>query len=157
MFAKPFDTAAATLPEAATRLGRVDLDDTKAVLSRGGDAAQVWAAAQAAEQVIASIVQVWRQVALLAPGVALDPRFRLLILADINPADYLDEQLNVAGSSSLRPFELARRGHRLSLATLDHAGASASRACGPRSPDARRQRAGAFTEDYRRTRGIGVR
>ncbi len=35
IFTRPFDKAATTLSEAATRLGDVDLDDTKAVLARG--------------------------------------------------------------------------------------------------------------------------
>ena len=50
MFANPFDTAAAVLTTAAERLGDVDLDDTKAIVSKGGDAAQVWADAQAARR-----------------------------------------------------------------------------------------------------------
>jgi len=116
VFIKPFDTAAATLTQAAERLGDVDLDDMKAVLAKGGDAGHVWADAQEAEKTIASIQTIWKQIALFVPRVSLDSRWRLLMIADIEPAAYVDQELNT-GSAHLRPFELIRRGHRLSLAT----------------------------------------
>lgn len=154
MFAKPFDAAVAALSDAAERLGDLDLDDTRAVIAKGGDAAATWASAQDAEKAIASIQTVWKQVATLVPGMSSpDSRYRMLVIADIEPGAYLEQELNTA-AAHLRPFELARRGHRLSLATPT---VLTQRIAALQDEIQRRARsAPTFQDQYRRVAGSGV-
>lgn len=151
-FGKPFDTAAATLTTAAQRLGDVNLDDTGAVLGRGGDAAQVWAQAQGADKVIQQIQQMRKLLGAVCSTVAVDPRYRLLAIADVPPATFVDDQL---GSAGLRPWDAARRGFPLSLAGPE---ALQQRVTAVLKELARQQAeaAGAFTREYRRTHGFNV-
>lgn len=114
-FAEPFDTAATALAAALERLGPVDLDDTRAVLARGGNAADVWAGAQQAERTIRDVRAVWK---LLGAAGSTFPaeqdRHRLLVIADISAERWTADKLN---GSSMGAWDALRAGYRLDLAT----------------------------------------
>jgi hypothetical protein len=152
LFDEPFKRAATTIEQAADQLGDVSLDDTATVLARGGDAAGTWAAAQNAVSTIDTIVTTRKVLGNLARRLEVDPRYRLLALADVPPDVFLDEQL---GGTTLGPWDIARRGWTLSLATPT---VLRQRIAAITAEQASREQAaaGAFREGYRRTRGVGV-
>lgn len=113
-FVKPFDTAAATIAAAVGKLGKVDLDDSRAVLTRGPEAAGLWADIQNAEQVIKTIRDTRSLLAAAHRAYECDPRFRILVYADVPPARFLDDGL---ARVELPAWQIAQRGYRLSLAT----------------------------------------
>lgn len=115
-FGKPFDQAAATITAAVERLGDVAIDDTASVISRGGDAARVWGEARAAVDTITAIRQAWKLLSSAATHLAVDPRYRLLTIAEVPAETFVEEQL---GGLNLSPWDAARRGFTLSLATPD--------------------------------------
>ena len=148
-FHKPFDAAAATIDRCRERLGDIALEDAKAALSKGGDAAQVWADAQAADQTIQAIATA----AKLMRHNTVDPRYRVLIIADIPPATFLDDQLS---GEKMRPWDVARKGYKLSLAdtaTFDERRNAITTEMQQREEQAR----GGFAREYRRARGDGGR
>jgi len=151
-FGKPFDAAAKTLRAAATRLGDVDLNDTSAVLARGGDAAKVWADAHSADKTITDIHQLGQTLkVLLSGGSQIDPRHQALTIADIPPTVFVDQAI----TGWLTPWEVVRRGYPFSLATP---ATFRTRVAAIQSEQASRQQAAerAFREGYRRTHGVVV-
>lgn len=110
-FVPVFDKAAATIAAALEQLGDVDLDDTAAVLGRGGDSASLWAQIQDAERVIAQVRTVREQ---LTAGHPVDPRYTILGYAAVPPDEFIDGQL---GGAQLKGWQVVRRGWELSLAT----------------------------------------
>src|SRR5688572_17103803 len=58
---QPFDQAAATITECLDKLGDIALDEGSATLRKGGDAAEVWVTAQAANKAIADIASTMKQ------------------------------------------------------------------------------------------------
>lgn len=112
---EPFNAAAEKVNVAVARLGGVDLDNTTAVLSRGGDAAQNWADAQAGSNVILEIRNCWKQLSAAAPRLLVDRRWSALMIADIEPSAFLEEKI----AGWLNPLEVVARGFTLSYATPD--------------------------------------
>lgn len=111
---EPFDKAAAELKEAVHALGDADLNDPAAVLGRGGDAAQHWANAQRADQVIHQIRTTRQTLANVHRAYQVDPRYKLLTYVDV-PADrFIDDELS---GVELRGWQAVHRGLTLSLAT----------------------------------------
>lgn len=108
-----FDKAATALNNAATALGDLDLEDLPAITERGGDAAEHWKAATAAEQTIRDVYNVIRLLSTIGayPGVR-DQRERWLALVDTDLAGYA----HIAAQT--RPWELRRHG-TLSLADAE--------------------------------------
>lgn len=150
--AKPFDAAAITIAAVCKQLGDVDLGDTRAVLARGGTAAQLWADAQAAEATIKTVRDTVGLFGAVSSRYAVDGRYPVLVYADI-PADrFLDEQLTRVAPPA---YELAQRGFRLSLAT---GGAVRERIDAVRAEVTRReaQRDDARRAAFARTHGTGV-
>lgn len=146
-FHKPFNEAAATLHHCLSRLGNIALEDAKAALSKGGDAAQVWADAQAADKTIDAIATAVK----LMRRNAVDPRYRVLVIADIEAATFIEDQLTGA---EMRAWDVARAGYKLSLAdtaTFDQRRNAIAAEMQQREEEAR----GAFGREYRRTRGDG--
>lgn len=152
LFAEPFAQAAATITQALESLGDVDLDDTAAVLSRGGDSAMLWAQAKGADKAIGDIRQVRGQLANVAPQLAVDPQYRLLSIADVPPAAFIDDQLF---NSALGALAAAQRGFELSAADPD---TLAERVRGVMDELQRRQsqQDDAFRREYRRLHGAGA-
>ncbi len=144
---KPFNAAAATIARCLDKLGDIALEDTKAAISKGGDSAQTWAEAQKADQAIDKIATAVK----LMRRNPVDPRYRVLVIADIEPATFLDDQLTRV---DLRAWDVARRGYVLSLAdglTLDERIGAIATEMQRREEHAR----GGFTREYRRTHGDG--
>jgi hypothetical protein len=151
-FVTPFDAAAATIAAVADKLGPVDLDDTRAILNRGGDAAQLWADAQNAERVIKTIRDTFALFGAIHPSHAVDARYKILTYADVPAGRFLDDQLSRV---DLPAFEVVQRGIPLSLASRD---VLRSRIDAVQREVAARQARhdSAFRDAHRRTRGTGV-
>jgi hypothetical protein len=115
LFDKPFAAAAATLAAARERLGDVDLSDTAAVIARGGDAASVWAGARAADDAIHQIQQAWKILGNVSTGAKVQPRYRLLIIAEVPPAEFQSQDF--VDAAVTRAWGAARRGYPLVHAT----------------------------------------
>jgi hypothetical protein len=64
-------------------LGHVSLDDTATVIARGGNAAEVWAQAQGASQVLASIEHAWQELAQLM-RVSVEQHYPALRIASVD-------------------------------------------------------------------------
>ncbi len=107
---EPFDKAAATITECLGKLGGVELDDSATTLRKGGDAAEVWVTAQAANKTITDIATTVK----LMSRWPLDARYQVLIIADVEPGRFLADQLTGA---KFTPWEAARAGYTLSFAT----------------------------------------
>lgn len=115
IFAGPFDRAAAKITDALGRLGDVDLTDTKAVAKRGPDAAAAWAEVQQAEQAITTITQTWKVLSGVTNAVPrIDKRYPVLVIAEAPAEEFVAERL---GGVAISPWDAARRGWTLSLAT----------------------------------------
>lgn len=151
-FVKPFDRAAASINTALGTLGKADLNDPRAILARGGDAAQAWADAQKAEETIKRIRDTYVLLGTVHNAYSVDPRYKVLVYADIPPNRFLDD-----GLASTQPpaWELAQRGYTLSLATPTALRARVAAVQG--ETETRQQRhADAFREAHRRTHGFGA-
>jgi hypothetical protein len=103
--------------------------------------------------VIADIQTVWKLMRSVAgsfkPG---DPRYRLLVIADIPAEAFIDDGLL---GSSMRPWDVARRGYRLSLATPTTI-VQRAEAIATEQQERATKAAGGFAREYRRTHGDGV-
>lgn len=82
-WSKAVDRAAEALIAAHGRLGSVALDDAATIVALGGDAAAVWAQAQAAVSTIDAAVAGWSAVASFTRLATANPRRRVLVLADV--------------------------------------------------------------------------
>jgi hypothetical protein len=109
---KPFNNAAATLADAAKHIGAHDLDDTGAVLSHGGDAADMWVRAREAQRVIDAALTGWAALMTLCRTVsATDPHKALRMAAlDVEQWQSIDQRHATA-------WDLCRLGATLSLPT----------------------------------------
>lgn len=151
-FRKPFDQAAAAIVNAVETLGNIEIDNMSAVLARGGTAAKLWAEAKQAGDTITQIKQMWKLLSSAATHLAVNPRYRLLIIADVPAKTFVDEQL---GSVNLSAWDAVRRGFTLSLATpetLQERIAAVTAELQQRKVQAE----GAFTKRYRQTHGMGA-
>lgn len=111
---KPFETAARKLAEAHAQLDNLDLEDTAAVVSRGGDAAEAWGRAQQASQTISAADEGWIALAQLTRLADVNADYKSLRIADIDPGTWLD-----AGDlGRLTAWQLQCKGLPLSLATF---------------------------------------
>lgn len=115
-YAKPFSKAAESIEAGIERLGNVDLNDTAAILGRGGDAARVWADAREATESIKQITQVWKLLSNVTGSVGYNSLYRLLVICDVPAETFITDQL---GNSDMGAWDAARRGYPLSLATPD--------------------------------------
>lgn len=107
------DAAAADLLAAFARLGDVDLDaDAAAILAKGGDAAEMWSRARAADEIVSAIVDAWSALMTFL-HVSLSPQHRALRLAALT-ADEFD-----AAPRKLTGWGAVRAGHVIDLPTLD--------------------------------------
>lgn len=114
--AAPFDAAADRLAEAYEVLGDVELDDTAAIVARGGAAAEAWGQARAASVNIETARTAWAHLFTLLNGGAPDKAHRLLVIAAV-PVDTWIEQ-NLAGAEP-DPWAATIAGLPLSLPTID--------------------------------------
>ena len=152
-FTKPFSVAADTIADAHRILGDVSLSDARAIAKRGGEAGRAWAEAHAAEKVIAEVGQVWKLLSQVAPhAVPLQPQYRLLTIADVPAADWLEHGLT---NVKVSPWDAARNGWPLALATPEQyleriAAVHAAIA------EHRQASADAFTDGWRRQHGAGI-
>jgi hypothetical protein len=112
-FCTPFEGYATAISAAATKFGDIDPDNASAILAQGGDAAQVWAAARDAMKGIDAIHQTRKQLTTVSSKFRTDPRYVSLAIADIPSAEFVSQQVH----GWLSPWELARRGFTLRLAT----------------------------------------
>jgi hypothetical protein len=145
---KPFDNAAVTIARCLDKLGDLSLDDGAATLKRGGDAAQLWVDAQAANKAIADITTAIK----LMSRWPLDARYQVLIIANVPPSSFLDDQLI---GVKLSAWDAARRGYPLAFATP--ATVNERRDAIVAESQRREQHAeGALAREHRRLRGDGV-
>jgi len=108
-----FEKAAAELDAAAKVLGDRDLNDLPAITALGGDAAEHWKRATAAEKVISEILTtLWRLSVAGGYPREGDQRTRVLAVADLDLKGY--KQVN----GTTRPWDLRRHG-RLALADAE--------------------------------------
>lgn len=107
-----FDEAAAALAAAHGRIGGLDLDDAVSILAKGGDIADSWATARAADRTISAVVDGWSDLMRLI-RVNPDPRHRALRLAALSLEQYRTMPAKLSG------WDAVRAGLRLSLPTLD--------------------------------------
>ena len=96
-------------------LGGIALDDTAAVVSRGGTAAADWSKAQAATSTVNSINAGWLALGNLTGLAPADPQYPALRFADVGTADW--QRLELA-RKKLLPWEAVGMGLTLSLPTL---------------------------------------
>ena len=80
--ARPFDRAAAVVAAAHERIGDHPLDDTAAILKKGGDVGEVWGRAKDAVAVIARIDADWLALADVTRFAPVDRRYAALRIAD---------------------------------------------------------------------------
>ena len=147
-FHKPFNAAAETLHRCTGRLGNIALEDAKAALSKGGDAAQVWADAQAADKNIDAIATA----AKLMRTFPVDPRYRVLVIADIRACHVHRRPAQRRGDARLgcgtRRLHALPRRH----GDFDQRRNGIATEMQQRENHAR----GAFGREYRRTHGDGL-
>lgn len=147
-YAKPFDKAAAVLAAAAQTLGAIDLDDSRAVLAKGPDAAAAWARAQQAVDVITQARQAWETLYQVTHSSTIDSRFACLVYADIPPATWFDDGLAAQHPSDRpTPWECVVAGYPLALATPE---VHEQRRAAIYAEGARRDAARANATDYAR-------
>lgn len=91
---KPFDAAAATLADAHQRLGNVALEDTTAIIAKGGDAADVWAQAQAATKTIEAVRHGWLGLVGITRAAPEDRNYTTLRIAECDPQTWAAQQLH---------------------------------------------------------------
>lgn len=112
---KPFNVAAADLMAAFEKIGDKPLEDSEAILRLGGDIADVWTKARAANQLIDKIAHGWAVLGELSRRASLVSQYRVLRIADVPPRRAFREFRNV----TLTPWEAVTKGLPLSLATFD--------------------------------------
>lgn len=151
-FQKPFDAAALSIARCLDTLSDVALEDTEAALSRGGSAAAAWVDAQEADKTISTIQQTWKLLNLVAPTGLSNPRHQLLIISPVPPATFIDENLD---KTSTRPWDVARRGWRLSLATPETLQERVNAIAEEHQKRVTRAD-NAFGEQFKRTHGVAV-
>lgn len=111
-WSKPFDQAATTLTSAHGRLGSVPLADTTTIMALGGDAAAVWAQAQAAVATIDTIIGGWQALGEFTHTLQNNPNYRVLRLAAV---DYQTWTANNLHRAKLTPWEILTVGLNLTL------------------------------------------
>lgn len=111
---KPYNTARDALTSAHQALGGVDLDDTATIVSLGGDAADVWAAATKAARTIDTINHGWVALARLC-RVDAGANYQPLRLAAIDWDTWKTQEL---ARKSLTPWDAIGLGLHLDLPTL---------------------------------------
>lgn len=112
---KPFDQAAAALNEAHDRIGSVPLDNTAAIIAKGGDAADAWASAQAASATIEAVVSGWSALGDFTRLAPLAPRYRTLRLAAVDLDTWHNHRL---AHGTATPWEAVLAGLDLHLPTF---------------------------------------
>lgn len=122
-FAEPFDEAAAVIVAAVPILGDVNLEDTSGIAHMGGAAGKAWAEVIVAEDTIKSVLAAWGNVARDAKtirgpggGERFRPGLAVGAIADVDVDEYVADRIE---QQTIRPFDAARRGWRLRLATPD--------------------------------------
>ena len=108
------DEAVATLQAAAEHIGGVALDDTAAVLAKGGDAAAHWNTARGAVATIEKVRQVYRMYCSWSGYIDPEPDYRQLMVARLT-----FEQWQQASGSEVDPWYLISAGIAPRLATAD--------------------------------------
>ncbi len=109
---KPFDQAATTLTASFAKLGPLDPADSDAVLRRGADAADSWAAAQRASQVIEAIRGGWVALGEFTRTVPINADYRVLQLAAVSFSEWNQHELR---RRKLTPWEYILLGIPLTL------------------------------------------
>lgn len=112
---KPFDAAAATLADAHHRLGDVALDDTTAIIAKGGDAADVWAQAQAATKTIEAVRHGWLGLVGITHAVPDDRNHAVLRIAAVDYETWTARQLH---GQRLSAWDAVLAGLTLALPTM---------------------------------------
>jgi hypothetical protein len=112
---KPFDQAVKALTAAQDVLGPVALEDTAGILARGGNAAEVWAQAQGAAQVLASIEHAWQELAGLTRLASVEQHYPALRIASVDAETWRARNLH---SRKLSAWEALSEGLSLSLPTM---------------------------------------
>ncbi|MDI1288844.1 MAG: hypothetical protein PSX37_02685, partial [bacterium] len=109
----PFDAAAADLVTAHQAIGDLALDDSTAIMLKGGDIAAIWTSARAAVAAIDVLVMGWSALGDYTRLAARDPRWTLLRLAAIDPPEF-------GGFAKRRigPWDLVLAGEALTLPTF---------------------------------------
>jgi hypothetical protein len=117
-YREQFDKAAQVLTDSAKTLGAVALDDTAAVIIKGPKAAEAWARAQGAVSTINHTRQAWETLHQALHSSGVDPRFAVLVYADIPPAAWFDDGIAAQHYSERpTPWQCAVAGYPLDLAT----------------------------------------
>lgn len=112
---KPFDQAAKALANAQDILGPVPLDDTAGILAQGGNAAEVWAQAQGASQVLGSIDHAWGELARLTRLTEIEQRYPALRIASVDLETWRAQSLD---NRKVSAWEALSAGLSLSLPTI---------------------------------------
>ena len=111
----PFDRAAATLVDAHSRIGDLDLTaDSGAILKMGGNIATVWAEAVAADKLIDSVVLAWVGLGQLIHPEIVDRHWMNLRLVNTTAAEWDQADLS---RKAITAWDAARLGIELSLPT----------------------------------------
>lgn len=110
----PFDEAATTLGECFDTIGAVPLEDTDALLRRGGDVADVWAQAQAATKTIETIRSGWVALVEFTRTAQINPDHRVLQLAAVDHQTWVRHDLH---RKNLTPWQYLLEGLTLTLPT----------------------------------------
>ncbi len=111
------ERAVTDLTEAHEVLGDVDLADTAGVLERGGNAAQAWAAATKANQLVEEARSVWNSLGTFTGQAPLQPANQMLcLLPDLDLDGY--RALRLGDQQPRDAWTLLRAGHRPRLATF---------------------------------------
>lgn len=142
-----------TLTKAVERFGSVPLEDTKSIISQGGDAASLWAEAQGAERTLQQVLAVRAYLASV-PGSSVRnaAQYRVLTIAEVPPEEFVADQV---GGTMPTGYAITQRGWTLSLATPDQLEARIAAVLG-QIDRVNRDHTGSFQREYRRTHGIGV-
>lgn len=110
----PFDKAAADLTTALEVLGPLDLDDTATVVRKGPEATTAWTNATNAAATITAIHAGWLHLRLFLTGSHLAKPRRLLVVAPVDPATWLDRDLD---GTAPDPWNALCNGLPLALST----------------------------------------
>lgn len=115
---KPYSEAAAELVAAHEVLGDLPLNDTAAILSAGPEAADAWAKARRALEVVDASAKVFTTLMSFTRLLQLNPHHKALRFATVDWATWTREGYG-AGDANTTPWDLVRAGLVLALPTAE--------------------------------------
>lgn len=113
--ATPFDAAVKTLDRAHKAIGNLPIEDSAAILRKGGNIAKVWGEAQVAVATVDTVMTGWSALGEFTRLAPTDPHHRVLRLAAVSWQEWADQALQ---GRKVTPWEAVLAGLDLNLPTF---------------------------------------